>query len=289
MILIPPDLTNIANIRRYEQRFEFIQAYYYKHFMYFQHERSKRFDKIKSALLKNAQSHNFKNWHRIIDLKFINDALSSVGSILNDPGGRFNIGNLNEIKFSKFPALYIAEDWETAYREKNQVAPMEAHNGLTADELSMTNSNSTVDLLVQGNLEFILDLTNENVLLDFYEVIKNIKLPKGLETEAKKLNIAIPYHVRSKSELIKSILQSNWRDMPVQVDVPSNSQIFGQLAYESGIEAVLYPSRMSSEKKCLAIFSKNFEKSNSYVKIQDQNIPDVIKHSELNSDSYLYL
>lgn len=84
--------------------------------MYFQHERSKRFDKIKSSILNNSRNYNFKDWHRIIDLRFVENALSSLGSILSDLGGRFNIGDLNEIKFSKFQALYIAEDWATAYK-----------------------------------------------------------------------------------------------------------------------------------------------------------------------------
>lgn len=60
MILIPSELTNISNIRRYEQRYEFIQKYYYEHFMYFQHERSKRIEEIKLSLLVNTRS--FGTW-----------------------------------------------------------------------------------------------------------------------------------------------------------------------------------------------------------------------------------
>lgn len=122
MILIPPYLTNVSNIRRFKQRQEAILDYYYEHFSYFQGERAKRFDRIKDSLLKHSSRYKFKNWHRQIDLRFVCSALSSKGSLLNDPGGRFNIGNINDIKFSKFPALYIAEDYQTAYKEKYQIS-----------------------------------------------------------------------------------------------------------------------------------------------------------------------
>ena len=121
MILIPPYLTDISNIRRFKQQQEFILDHYYAHYIYFQRERSKRFERIKESILKNTLSYEFKNWHRVIDLAFVESALSSLGSLLNDPGGRFNIGSIDDIKFSKFPALYIAEDYEIAYREKNQI------------------------------------------------------------------------------------------------------------------------------------------------------------------------
>lgn len=289
MILIPPSLTNISNIRRYKQHYEFIQEHYYKNFMHFQHQRANRFEKIKVALSQNIERYTFENWHRIIDLKFVDNALSSMGSILNDPGGRFNIGDINEIKFPKFKALYIAENWETAYREKNQVDPeLVIENGLTANELTMTNKNSTIDLLVKGNLE-IVDLTKENTLRDFYLIIKDIKLSKELEKEAQRLNIPVLYHVKSFEDLKKSILLDEWRNLPAQVDIPANSQIFGQLVSASGVEGILYPSKMSSLKKCLAIFPMNFANSTSIVKIQDEDLPHTLKNTELNSETYINL
>lgn len=289
MILIPPSLTDISNIRRYKQRYEFIQEHYYKSFMHFQHQRANRLEKIKVTISQNVERYVFENWHRIIDLRFVENALSSIGSILNDPGGRFNIGDINEIKFPKFKALYIAEDWATAYREKNQVDPSEViGGGLTTDELSMTNKSSTIDLLVKGNLE-IVDLTKEDTLLDFYNIIKDIKISKQLEKEAQRLNIPALYHVKSFEELKKSILLNEWRSLPAQVDIPANSQIFGQLVYSSGVEGILYPSKMSSVKKCLAVFPMNFANSSSAIKIQDEDLPLILKNMELTSETYINL
>ena len=290
IIWIPPYLTKISDIRRYKQRQESILDYYFRHYSYFQGERAKHFNKIKECLLQNSKSYSFENWHRIIDLRFIQKALSSEGSLLNDPGGRFNIGSIDELKFAKFPALYIAEDYQTAFKEKYQVFPnTNQQKGLSAEELSLTNKVSTADLLVEGNIEVLIDLTESKVLREFYNIIKDIKITKKLETDANKLNIPVMYHVKDYDELKKSILGNEWREMPMQVDIPANSQIFGQLAHESGIEAVLYPSKMSKSKKCLAIFPRNFNNSDSYVRIKDEDIPDAIEHGELNSKTYLYL
>ena len=97
------------------------------------------------------------------------------------------------------------------------------------------------------------------------------------------------YHVRSYDELRKSILHEEWRHAPALADIPANSQIFGQLVHECGVEAILYPSSKSQAKKCLAIYPKNFLNSTSYVKIQDKSLPENIRHPVLNSETYYYL
>ena len=54
----------------------------------------------------------------------------------------------------------------------------------------------------------------------------------------------------------------------MKYDVPSNPQIFGQLLHEAGVEGVLYPSKMTG-KDCVAIFTRNFEKGNSWVSLDE--------------------
>ncbi|KTD15542.1 hypothetical protein Lgra_0208 [Legionella gratiana] len=125
--------------------------------------------------------------------------------------------------------------------------------------------------------------------MDFYQVIKDIKLSKELEKEAQRLNIPVLYHVKSFDELKNSILLNEWRNLPAQVDIPANSQIFGQLVYSSGVEGILYPSKMSSVKKCLAIFPRNFANSSSTIKIQDKDLPETLKNMELNCETYIHL
>jgi hypothetical protein len=55
----------------------------------------------------------------------------------------------------------------------------------------------------------------------------------------------------------------------MQFDVPSTSQIFGQLAIDAGIEGIVYPSKFTN-KNCLVIFPQNFEKnSKSFIQLDD--------------------
>lgn len=289
MLYIPLDLIHKKDIRRYKQRYEAILDYYYECFTYFQNDRAKRLKNIKEAFLEVSEPYEFNSWHRLFDLKFVTNPLSARGSILNDPGGRFNMGDIDELKFAKFPALYIAQTYEIAYRERNQIPPDNKISGLSADELSFTKQDSTVSLLLNGKIKSVVDLTTKDSLKPFYDEIKDIKLPRSLEKRSNRLNIPPMYPVNSHIELRKSILMDNWRELPMVVDIPSNSQIFGQLAHAAGIEAILYPSKMSKEGTCLAIFTMNFSNSDSYVRIKDKELPQEIRYPELNSETWQFL
>ncbi|MFQ5433081.1 MAG: hypothetical protein ACE5EN_11325 [Nitrospinota bacterium] len=58
-------------------------------------------------------------------------------------------------------------------------------------------------------------------------------------------------------------------------DIPANSQIFGQLVNEAGIDGIIYPSKMT-KKDAVAIFTRNFENSGSWVKLDDPGPSDEI-------------
>ena len=55
----------------------------------------------------------------------------------------------------------------------------------------------------------------------------------------------------------------------MQFDVPSNSQIFGQMIYASRISGILYYSSIT-KKECLAIFPTNFKNSSSFIELIDE-------------------
>jgi len=278
-------LLNTTSVKKLDA----IQAYYYKHYAFFQNERSKRIDALKDALNKHCLTYAFDGWHRLIAYQFSNSPLSSKGSVAkNGIGGRFNIGDLDTLKFPSFPALYIAEDYETAYREKFQKKSNEKINGLSANELALNKKTSIVDILLEGKIDIVFDLTKSNTLSDFFNVIKPIKLPKTLANEAKKLTIPIIRSVEKLQELRCNLLNDKWRVLPMQWDIPSNPQIFGQIIHAAGIEAILYPSRMKSNKKCLAIFPKNFHNSLSHIQIKGK-IPEEVKINQLDSETYKQL
>ena len=289
MSKITIDMLNLPSIRLNQQRTDALLVYYHKYYSYFQNEYSKIIDKLKNALNKNAFSNfQFKAWRRVISFKYSDDPLSAKGSVLNDPGGRFNIGDIDKLKFPCFPALYIAQDYETAYREKFQKKSINTQfNGLTSDELSL-NRESVSNILVEGTIHHVFDLSKAKNLKDFFnEINRNIKTPKDFYSDTRKLNLSVEV-AESVDEFKKIILEEHWRLMPMQFDIPSYSQIFGQIASIAGIEAILYPSKMNAHKKCLAIFVKNFEYSDSFVSIVGE-VPNSVKFSILDSNTFQYL
>jgi hypothetical protein len=272
-----------------EDHYQRIVDYFYRLYCFFQKERSKIYHQLVEALYQDTRSFKFSDWHRLVAYQFSNQPLSSKGSTISEIGGRFNIGAIDPLKYPIFPALYIAEDYETVYRERYQIQPNGQYNGLTAQELSL-NTSST-DIRVIGHLDNVLDLTKEDSLRTFFKAIRHITLPDDLKQEAKNLGVPIPTHVSTLKELQASILDENWRDWPMRVDVPSNSQVLGHLAKVAGIEAVLYPSvrtGKSESKRCLAIFPECFDNSPSWVKLQDKS-PDSVDVKVLNQETCKYL
>lgn len=183
--------------------------------------------------------------------------MSSKGSINNPAGGRFNIGNIDRKIFPPFGAIYLANDRETAIREKHGLPKnFSSQSGLSFEELTLTQQSSETVVVVSGILNCTLDLTNKNNLARFLKHISSIKLPAIMRNEAKNLGIDPMVEAKTLSELNRSIFYPQWRKFPYRLNVPSSSQILGQIAYEAGIETILYPST-KDKKLCLAIFPKN--------------------------------
>jgi len=78
-----------------------------------------------------------QGWVRIVDYQYTNMPLSSAGS-LTGFGARFNAGmDLDPGTLKPWPALYLAEDYETAYREKFQIKSSQTIEGLKPEELAL--------------------------------------------------------------------------------------------------------------------------------------------------------
>ena len=279
------DIFSQRDVRLGKQQYDAIANYYWDHYSYFAHKRSLIFDDLKNSLANNCQPYSFSSWQRVVDYKFSLDPLSAKGSVLNNPGGRFNIGDMDQTKFSQFAALYIAGERDTAYKEKFGLYRESQDPGISTDELVLTCHNPVTIAVVKGEINQVLNLTHADSLKDFYELIKNIHLPARFIQRAKQLNLESPMlAVRSLTELNQSILLPNWRDIPILWDIPANSQILGQVAYEAGIEAILYPSKITG-KNCLAIFPKNFEQSASCIILEGES-PKEVKNLQMDCQNY---
>ncbi|MFC1610832.1 RES family NAD+ phosphorylase [Myxococcota bacterium] len=205
-------------------------------------------------------------WQRAVRYKYSLHPLSAVGSLVSPVGGRFNIGDLDPVNFPPFPALYVAADRETAEQELLCQGNPEA--GLTNHDFALTQASSISVVSVDMSLERCIDLRTTPSLHGFVDVVKTFELSSHLKKRARAVKFPEPALVTLPSQLRKSLLDPDWRASPARYDIPANSQLFGQLVYEAGIEGILYPSKMT-KKEAIAIFPRNFANGESWIKIRD--------------------
>lgn len=231
-------------------------------------QRAKVQDQINLALAKNAiENYKFEGWQRAVKYKYSLDPLNPSGS-LKDPGGRFNIGEIDTNRYPTFPALYLATDKDTALQE--HLGQIEDHKKrLSALDIALTNPDSVSIVSVKGHLDQVFDLTQSEGLADFVEINGKFEFSENIAHQMKSLRIPEQRVVQNVEDLSRSFLMPNWREMPMAFDIPSNSQIFGQLVVSAGIQGILYPSKLTG-KPCLAIFPQTFKNTGSYVELIDE-------------------
>ena len=104
----------IEKLKQFGERYLKFHWDYYCDLAY---QRSLKANEIERSLIDaDIGKFKFRKWQRILKFKYSNKPLSVAGS-LKDPGGRFNIGDINPTHFNIFPALYITADKETALQE----------------------------------------------------------------------------------------------------------------------------------------------------------------------------
>jgi hypothetical protein len=188
-------------------------------------------------------------------------------------GGRFNIGDqIDPNVVPPFSAFYAACDKETALQEAlGQNEP----NGMSTMDRALAKPESVVTFSVKGNLEKVLDLTGpsaERSLSPFVALIRDFRVSGVLVKEAGRLPVVKPGVVKTVSQLMDSILNANWRHVPILCEIPANGQILGQLLLQAGVEGVLYPSKKTG-KKCIAIFPTNLVNGPSFFELDDDPPP----------------
>lgn len=112
------DQGSIKDIRKWEALKDRILKYHWDFYNDLAYQRSKITDELKKSLLgATRKKFEFKRWQRTVKLKYSSEPLSILGSLLDQAGGRFNIGDINPSEFQPFPALYIAIDRVTSLQE----------------------------------------------------------------------------------------------------------------------------------------------------------------------------
>jgi hypothetical protein len=278
------DLFSGRDIRRTKAWWDGALKFYSDYYSDLAQQRAVVSDKIKEAL-QGASKHKlpFKYWKRYVGWRWSAQPLSSVGSLLSDPGGRFNIGDIDPARFPQFPSLYLAADTKTAIEEATQPAA-QTKDGLTPLELSLTSKESFSIVGVSGFLESIIDLDDKKALRPFIDIINRFSIAPHLISTAKKLGLPKPELIVDVDKLVQALLLPGWKADPITFDVPSASQIFGRLVMDAGIDGILFPSKYT-ERSCLAIFPHCLMNSSSWVELDETKPPfkSVIKRLDSTS------
>ena len=261
----------IASLRKARERQSEYERFYWDQYFELQFQRDKIKEQIFEVLNTSCTSNfDFSSWQRSVKYRFGLHPLCVLGS-LNDPGGRFNIGDFNTQTFEPFPALYVARDKKTALVE-HLFASDERESGAEW-ELALTKPTSVTIVAVSGHLDRLFDMRATYALRPLVKLLSQFNLSNALKSRAQRLGIVEPVIVSTAAMLKKSLEDKKWRRAPMLYDIPANPQIFGHLIYAAKIEAVLYKSTLTG-KDCLAIFPRNFIDTTSFVELDDETPMD---------------
>jgi RES domain-containing protein len=218
---------------------------------------------------------DFRGWSRLVDYRYSNQPLSMAGSLKGD-GGRFNIGaGLNPANHTPFPALYVAEDFPTAFRERFGLDQNSAQGGITANELVLRRNVSFTQVALDCRVEMLIDAGDLQALKPIAQVLALIQMPRGVGELARKLQLRSPWLVRTASSLQRMLLHPNWRIDPVQYELPSSPQIFGRMCSAAGVHGILYPSVRNGGMRCLALYPQNWRGSGSFIELIGSCPPEI--------------
>lgn len=238
------------------------------HFGLERQRRGCRADLLEALRFKSAPTLDLQDWVRIVDFRYCLTPLSAAGSLRNI-GARFNVGQdlASAVGIAAWPALYAAQNFETAFREKFQISASRLAAGLTPEELALQDRDSFLVAFLQGEMRTVLDLSDAEALKPFCKKIGAFEVPRRALALARKLGIQPPQLVRNPSMLRRLLLSPKWRVTPIQFELPAPSQILGELVQSAGFEAMTFTSSQSGEL-CLVIFPMNLAHSSSFVELK---------------------
>ena len=154
---------------------------------------------------------------------------------------------------------------------------------LKSDRL-LEHGVSHTTVFLQGHLSRIIDLGQPDTLNDIARVFGKIKMPE----RGRKLKSAlrIPSHAlimaKTGKQILNMVVNHNWRVLPIQFGLPSQSHILADLVRAAGFEGILYQSS-KGPGKCLAVFPEALE-NGSYIELRD-TAPTTVKYARLDADS----
>lgn len=281
--------TNLNEMRRIKRDFRKLLAFHWDYYSELARQREEHQEEIKKIILEKAtDDFIFNGWQRAVKWKYSNHPLCTIGS-RSDPGGRFNIGDINTNLIPKFSALYIAKERDTALLEL--LGQESEEDELTCYDKALTNKASVAVISIKGQLETVLDIRKANTLVKINNLMKKFKVSPALKKKARALQQPNPGVIQTAKKLQTSLLEPNWRRSAMRFDVPANPQIFGQMIKSTGVCGIVYSSKMNGED-CVVIFPENLTNTDSFIELcdppPDPNTPKRIDSSNFADCEKLY-
>ena len=261
-----------------------LQDYHYLWFFELESQRASNQARLVEAL-RSVPGRNVElaGWGRAVAYKYSHIPLSCVGS-LKWVGGRFNYGaDIDDTRFAPFPALYLAQDPETGFREMNGLVREDKRAGLTAKELSLCSESGVSWIAVNGSACNVFDLTRATNLRAFASALSSFKVSRNVREAEGKLRATPLKLVGTARELHRTFMVEHWREFPAQFSTPANSQLFGNLLSHAGFEGVLFSSTIT-KKHNMALFPRQLENSASVIRVVDP--PPTARYCELSASSH---
>ena len=247
------------DLEQWSDRFEDAQRYSDRVYFDLERQRVANHDALCDAL-RSAGSVDIQvdNWARVCDYRWSLTPLSSAGST-KGIGGRFNLGSdLDRARGQEFPALYIAEDVDTAYLEFFGGLPEARHGELKIQEFALRRQSSFTTFTLRGRAENVLDLRTSSSLNKFAKIIAGFVLSPDTRRFARSVGITTRALMRTPAQIQRRVLiaPKNWRTEPQLFGIPAANQIFSRYALGAGFEGIIYPSQQGGNA-CLAIYPQN--------------------------------
>lgn len=261
------DQFSVNEVNAHQKFTEKLQQYYWNEYSELTRQQNEHKEELTKALIYASCEYAFQRWQRGVKYKYSLHPLCTIGST-SFAGGRFNMGKDLNSMLPNFPALYLAEDKDTGLQEHLGQEPIASTVHLKPREIALTNPASETIVSVSGKLDQVIDLREPKNLTNLVKIIKEFKHSAALKKQARDIKLSSKI-IKTEKELQSSLLNPTWNKKPIESDVPANSQIFGYLVYDAGIDGILYPSKLTG-KSCLSIFPRNFSQSESFVCLDDE-------------------
>ena len=259
------EVTSEAEIEAQKKRAADELKYHWDLYSELAFQRAQHAHEIRDALASSSTPFEFRQWIRAVKFVYSLHPFCTLGSTRFD-GGRFNVGSIDPQRYAKFGAIYVASDRDTALQELLGQVPPDADRNLTPQQIVLSSRTSTAEVAVNGVLDYVLDLRVPNVLDPFVAIIKDFEISSKVAEAAAALGLDPPGVLTNSAIVLESFLSKEWRKSPTVYNIPANSQIFGSLLVEAGVQGVIYPSKLTG-KACIAIFPDAFAYSAARIEL----------------------